>query len=110
MVNSKEKVKRKRKTKRAPLRDSEAHKRRYSQARVPSLKQTEMTKASDHHTSIPECPSPFIVRSQTADCGIEHVLKPSCENAFGDCLTIKLRITVPFGHKVGGDLYQRVTL
>ncbi len=111
MVNSKEKVKplaKEGKTKSTPLKDSEGryicytcgkpghtsrrcHQSRENSSRVQSYT-AEMEKTADQDTSVLESPGPSVIRSHTADCDTENVSKSLCESAFGDCLTIDVKI------------------
>ncbi len=52
----------------------------------------EMEKTADRDTSVLESPGPSVIRSHTADCDTENVSKSLCESAFGDCLTIDVKI------------------
>ncbi len=111
MVNSKEKVKplaKESKTKSTPLKDSEGRyicytcgkpghtSRRCSQSRENSSRvqsyTAEMEKTADRDTSVLESPGPSVIRSHTADCDTQNVSKSLCESAFGDCLTIDVKI------------------
>ncbi len=51
-----------------------------------------MEKTADRDTSVLESPGPSVIRSHTADCDTENVSKSLCESAFGDCLTIEVKI------------------
>lgn len=111
MVSSKEKVKplaKENKVKSAPLKDSEGRyvcytcgkpghtSRRCPQSRENSSRVqphiTEVENRVDRDTSVLESPGPSVIRSHTADCDTVNVPKTLCESAFGDCLTIELKI------------------
>ncbi|XP_052392086.1 uncharacterized protein LOC127939541 [Carassius gibelio] len=111
MVNSKEKLKpavKENKAKSAPLKDSEGRyicytcgkpghtSRRCLQSRENSSRMqpntAEIEKTADRDTSVLESPGPSVIRSHTADCDTENVSKSLSESAFGDCITIEVKI------------------